>query len=87
MKFKFSVKLLVLSVKLFISQCTYFATLNIIMNLGYRTDDVSDEGLRLGAAEVAVERGNDLFLVREDTLAESHQLGLWRRVAIGGDRW
>ena len=52
-----------------------------------RTDDVSDEGLRLGAAEVAVERGNDLFLVREDTLAESHQLGLWRRVAIGGDRW
>ena len=30
---KFSVKVSVLSVKLLISQCTYFATLNIIMNL------------------------------------------------------
>ena len=50
MKFKFSVKVSELSVKLFISQCTYFATLNIITG----KSDVIARGLVRLATRVLV---------------------------------
>jgi len=57
MKLKFSVKVSGLSVKLFISQCTYFATLNIIMTLP-RTGDVGEEdGEQRGAKERIQNKG------------------------------
>ena len=56
MKFKFSVKVSDLSVKLFISQCIYFATLNIIMTLRRTRIDVGGEKKRVAVKSVSTLR-------------------------------